>query len=79
MGFPGIPIGGGAILDQIVAAATSGGGTVEELKISGKDARLVEQGGQAFVLMINGDELLMIVGTAKKATVDTGKAIGEAN
>ena len=79
MGFPGIPIGGGAMLDQIANAATQGGGTVEDLKVGGKDARLIEQGGQAFVMMIVGDELLMVVGQVKKDTVDTAKALAEAN
>jgi hypothetical protein len=79
MAFPGIPIGGGAMLDQIANAATQGGGTVEDLKVGGKDARLIEQGGQAFVMLIVGDELLMIVGQVKKATVDTAKALAEAN
>jgi hypothetical protein len=67
------------MLDQIAKAATSGGGTVEDLKIGGKDARLIEQGGQAFVMMIVGDELLMVVGQVKKDTVDTAKALAEAN
>jgi hypothetical protein len=79
MAFPGSPIGGAAMLDQIAKAATSGGGTVENLKIGGKDARLIEQGGQAFVMVIVGDELLMIVGQAKKATVDTATALAQAN
>ena len=79
MGFPGLPIGGTQLLDQIVQAAKSGGGSVEELTIGGEPARLLEQGGQSFVIMLNGDELLMIVGTAKKATLDVAKAIAEAN
>jgi hypothetical protein len=79
MGFPDLPITSKALLDQIVEASTSGGGTVEELTIGGEPARLLEQGGQSIVVMLNGDELLMIIGTAKKATVDVAKAIGEAN
>ena len=79
MGFPGLPIAGNALLDKITDSATAGGGTVDELTIGGKSARYLEQGGQSLVLMLNGDELLMIVGTAKKATVDVAKAIAEAN
>jgi hypothetical protein len=79
MGFPGLPIAGNALLDKITESATAGGGTVEDLTIGGNSARYLEQGGQSLVLMLNGDELLMIVGTAKKATVDVAKAIGEAN
>ena len=79
MAFPGLPIAGEALLDQIVQGATAGGGSVEDLTISGNEARLIEQGGQQIVIMLNGDELLMIVGTAKKPTVDVAKAIGEAN
>lgn len=79
MAFPGVPIGGSALLDQIVEGATAGGGTAKEIKVGGKDARLVEQGGQAFVIMVNGDEFLMIVGTAKAATLDVAGALAEAN
>lgn len=79
MAFPGVPIGGSALLDQIVQGAMAGGGTSKEIKVGGKDARLVEQGGQAFVIMVNGDEFLMIVGTAKAATLDVAGALAEAN
>lgn len=79
MAFPGVPIGGSALLDQIVQSATAGGGTAKEIKVGGKDARLMEQGGQSFVIMVNGDEFLMIVGTAKDATLDTARALAEAN
>lgn len=79
MGFPDLPITSKALLDQIVEAATSGGGTAETVTIGGEEARVLSQGGQAIVVMLNGDELLMIVGTERKATVDVAKAIGEAN
>ena len=79
MGFPDLPITSKALLDQIVKASTSGGGTAETVTIDGEEARVLSQGGQAIVVMLNGDELLMIVGTERKATVDVAKAIGEAN
>jgi hypothetical protein len=79
MAFPGLPIAGDALLDQFASAATSGGGSVEDVTVGGKSAKLLEQGGQSIVIMLDGDELLMIVGTAKKPTLDVAKAIGEAN
>ena len=79
MAFPSLPIASDQLLDQFSQAVTSGGGSVEELTVSGEPARLLEQGGQSIVIMLNGDELLMIVGTAKKATIDVAKALGEAN
>ena len=79
MAFPDVPMSSEQLLDQFSSAATSGGGSVEDIKVGGESAKLIEQGGQAIVLMLNGNEVLMVVGTAKKATLDVAKALGEAN
>jgi hypothetical protein len=79
MAFPDIPMTSKQLLDQISGAATSGGGTVEDTTIGGDPAKLIEQGGQSIVMLLNGNELLMIVGTSKKATLNSAEAIAKAN
>ena len=79
MAFPDLPITSRQLLDQIVNASAAGQGDVEKLTIGGEPARVLKRNGQAMVIMLNGDELLMIVGTARNATVNVAKAIAEAN
>ena len=79
MRFPDLPITAKALLDQIAEGATQGGGTVESTTLGGEPARVISSQGQALVVSLAGDAVVMTVGTAKKATIDVATAIAEAN
>jgi hypothetical protein len=80
MRFPDLPISKNDLLDQIAQGATaSGGGTVESITIDGEPARVISANGQALVISLVGDDVVMTIGTARKATVDVATAVSEAN
>jgi hypothetical protein len=69
------------MLDQVSeGAAASGGMEVEETTIGGEPARVISAQGQALVVTILGNEIVMVVGfRSKKSTVDVATALAEAN
>jgi hypothetical protein len=79
MAFPDLPIGGKALLDGAAQGAAGAGGTVETRDIGGESVRIVEAQGQAFVLSMVDNELVMVIGQSKKASIDVTTAIIEAN
>jgi len=79
MRFPDLPMSPKQLLDQIAGGATTSGGSVEEIKIGGESARLVSTQGQALVISLVGNDVIMTVGTSKKASLDVAEAIAAAN
>ena len=79
MRFPDLPITAKALLDQIAQGASQGGGSVESTTLGGEPARIISAQGQALVVSLAGNSVVMTVGTAKKATINVATAIAEAN
>ena len=78
MRFPGLPIAGEALLDGAAQGAAQGG-EVESRNIGGQDVRIVESQGQAAVITLVDDDLVMIIGSSGPVGIDITTAIIESN
>ena len=80
VGFPDLPMTNKQLLDQVSEGAAGGGNTVEEITIGGEPARVVSAQGQAMVITLVGDDIVMVIGfISKKASIDVATALVEAN
>lgn len=78
--FPDLPMTSKQLLDQVSEGASGGGNTVEEITIAGEPARVVSAQGQAMVVTLVGDDIVMVIGfISKKASIDVATALVEAN
>ena len=80
VGFPDMPMTNKQLLDQVSEGAAGGGNTVEEITISGEPARVVSAQGQAMVITLVGDDIVMVIGfISKKSSIDVATALVDAN
>jgi hypothetical protein len=78
--FPDLPMTSKQLLDQISEGASGGGNTVEEITIGGEPARVVSAQGQAMVVTLVGDDIVMVIGfISKKSSIEVATALVEAN